>query len=101
VGLRISFVPDRPPESAAWTLRIPAGPERGLIAGLDAEGEISGLAPPDFDELDRRMLERRGAYQRRLSVVGAIEIAASGERAKGIVLQWLSDMLAERELSLD
>jgi hypothetical protein len=95
VGLRISFIPRRQSEGDTWTLRVPPGPERGLIPGLDVNGEISGLGAPNFQDLDDRMLERRGGYRRRLLETGVIEVAATGERAKGTVLDWLSDMLAQ------
>jgi hypothetical protein len=94
VGLQISFVPSAQADGETWTLRAAAGPERGLIPGLDAAGEITGLGAPDFDDLDRRMVERRAGYQRRVLATGIVEVSATGQRAKGVVLDWLSDMLS-------
>jgi hypothetical protein len=96
VGLQISFLPGGEPEGDTWKLRLPPGPERGLIPGLDAAGEIAGLGEPDFAELDRRMVERRAGYQRRVLATGVVEVSATGQRAKGVVLDWLSDMLSRR-----
>jgi hypothetical protein len=88
VELRISFTPTEHAARETWTLHVLSGPET-LRFRRNLNGEIGGLPRPDFDELDRRMQERGAGYYRRLLPTDAIEIAATSEVAKSVLVDWI------------
>jgi hypothetical protein len=86
-------------QDAVWRVRLFPAPPPCDVPSLTPEGEFLGLGAPNFDELDKHMLEARAAYRKRQHSSGVTEVTASTTAGSKALCKWVAALIRAHSTS--